>query len=55
MLIKNISAAEPIRITIGDMEIYVYKIGDASAKIGVKAPKDVHIVIENDDKLKLFK
>lgn len=59
MLIKNISSSAPIKVSVGDgereIELYIYRIGDAIAKIGVKAPKDLRVVIKNDEGLKTFK
>ncbi|SEN87258.1 Global regulator protein family protein [Paracoccus alcaliphilus] len=52
MLIKNISASSPIRVKVGDIEVVIFRIGERSSKIGVAAPKDMPIIIENDETVK---
>lgn len=49
MLIKNIEAANTIRVKIGDSTIYITKIGARSTRLAVDAPKEFKISIDNDD------
>lgn len=50
MLVKNIDATSPLRIKVGEVEVYIMKIGE-KAKLGVKAPKDMVIEIGPDESL----
>lgn len=43
MLVKNIS--RPIRIKIGDVEVFLFSVGERKAKVGVDAPEGVTIEI----------
>lgn len=43
MLVKNVN--QPIRIKIGDVEVFLFSIGERKAKVGVDAPDGVAIEI----------
>ena len=45
MLVKNID--QPIRIKIGEVEVFLFSIGERKAKLGVNAPKGVLIEISD--------
>lgn len=43
MYVKNVS--QPIRIKVGDVEVFLFSIGERKAKVGVDAPDGVDIEI----------
>lgn len=43
MFVKNIN--RPIRIKVGDVEVFLFNIGERKAKIGVDAPHGIEIEI----------
>lgn len=43
MYVKNVS--QPIRIKVGDVEVFLFSIGERKVKLGVDAPGGVDIEI----------
>lgn len=48
MLIRNTKIDKPVKVTVGDVVFYVFRIGERAAKIGVDAPEGIKIEIEQD-------
>lgn len=48
MLIRNTKVDKPVKVTVGDVVFYVFRIGERAAKIGVDAPEGIKIEIEED-------
>lgn len=48
MLIRNVKVEKPIKVSVGDVVLYVFRIGERAAKIGVDAPDGIKIEIEQD-------
>lgn len=49
MLIRNIKVDKPIKVTVGGITFYVFRLGERAAKLGVDAPEGIKIEIEQDD------
>lgn len=49
MLVKRIETAPMVRIRVGDITVFVMKIGDKTAQLAVDAPDDMKIFIDNED------
>lgn len=46
MLIKNVDLSVGLIITVGDVTLTVFKLGERKARLGVSAPANIHIEMQ---------
>ena len=49
MRISKVDLSQPLRVRVGEVTILIFKVGDKVGRLGIEAPGEMRIDIENTE------